>query len=131
MNNIADDRVRPMLNPPRMGELIRESMDDLGWKVTETAVRMGCRRGTLSRLLNGTAGVCKHGAGPEGHRLRHRGQLDTHAGELQVGAGASGAGRFRTQRARMARMIESCTCAAGRLSCKGTRCPVEARPEQN
>ena len=40
-----------------MGELIRESMDDVGWNVTETAAHLGCERGTLSRLLNGKAGV--------------------------------------------------------------------------
>ncbi len=32
-------------------------MDDVGWNVTETAARLGCERGTLSRLLNGRAGV--------------------------------------------------------------------------
>ena len=57
MNDIASDRVGPMRNPPHLGELIRESMDDVGWNVTETAVRLGCERGTLSRLLNGKAGV--------------------------------------------------------------------------
>ena len=57
MNNIANDRVGPMLNPPHLGELIRESMDEVGWNVTETAARLGCERGTLSRLLNGKAGV--------------------------------------------------------------------------
>ena len=46
-----------MLNPPHLGELIRESMDEVGWNVTETAARLGCERGTLSRLLNGKAGV--------------------------------------------------------------------------
>ena len=50
-------RVGPMLNPPHLGELVRESMDDVGWNVTETAARLGCERGTLSRLLNGRAGV--------------------------------------------------------------------------
>ena len=39
------------------GELIREKMDEAGWNVTETAARLGCERGTLSRLLNGRAGV--------------------------------------------------------------------------
>ena len=53
----ASDRVGPMLSPPHLGELIRESMDDVGWNVTETAARLGCERGTLSRLLNGKAGV--------------------------------------------------------------------------
>ena len=57
MNKIASERVGPMLNPPHLGELIRESMDDVGWNVTETATRLGCERGTLSRLLNGKAGV--------------------------------------------------------------------------
>ena len=53
----TNDRVGPMRNPPHLGELIRESMDDAGWNVTETAMRLGCERGTLSRLLNGKAGV--------------------------------------------------------------------------
>ena len=57
MNDVAIDRVGPMLNPPHLGELIRESMDKVGWNVTETAARLGCERGTLSRLLNGKAGV--------------------------------------------------------------------------
>ena len=57
MNDIANDRVSPMQNLPHLGELIRESMDDVGWNVTETATCLGCERGTLSRLLNGKAGV--------------------------------------------------------------------------
>ncbi len=57
MNETASDHVGPMLNPPHLGELIRESMDEVGWNVTETAERLGCERGTLSRLLNGKAGV--------------------------------------------------------------------------
>ncbi len=46
-----------MLNPPHMGELIRESMDALGWNVSKTAKHLGCDRGTLSRVLNGRTGV--------------------------------------------------------------------------
>ena len=57
MSDDDSDRVGSMLNPPHLGELIRESMDELGWNVTETASRLGCERGTLSRLLNGKAGV--------------------------------------------------------------------------
>ena len=57
MSNGEDDRVGAMRNPPHLGELIRESMDDVGWNVTETAARLGCEPGTLSRLLNGRAGV--------------------------------------------------------------------------
>ena len=49
-----------MQNPPHPGELIRESMDNVGWNVTDTAAHLGCERGTLSRLLNGKAGVSAH-----------------------------------------------------------------------
>ena len=51
------ERAGPMLNPPHPGELIRESMEEAGWSVTETSAHLGCERGTLSRLLNGKAGV--------------------------------------------------------------------------
>ena len=57
MNDVAGERVGPMLNPPHVGELIRESMEEAGWNVTGTAARLGCERVTLSRLLNGKAGV--------------------------------------------------------------------------
>ena len=57
MSDDDGDRVGSMLNPPHLGELVRESMDEVGWNVTETAGRLGCERGTLSRLLNGKAGV--------------------------------------------------------------------------
>ena len=57
MTRINDERVGPMLNPPHLGELIRESMDEAGWTVGETAARLNCERGTLSRVLNGRAGV--------------------------------------------------------------------------
>ena len=57
MSNDDDRRAAPMLNPPHLGEPIRESMEEVGWTVTETAARLGCERGTLSRLLNGKAGV--------------------------------------------------------------------------
>ena len=57
MNDSASDRVGPMLNPPHLGEPVRESMKEAGWNVTETAEHLGCERGTPSRLLNGKAGV--------------------------------------------------------------------------
>jgi len=57
MNDSDGEQVGPMPNPPHLGELIRESMDESGWTVTKTAARLGCERGTLSRLLNGKAGV--------------------------------------------------------------------------
>ena len=57
MNKFESERVGPMLNPSHLGELIRESMGEIGWSVTETAARLGCERGTLSRLLNGKVGI--------------------------------------------------------------------------
>ena len=57
MNGTGGERAGPMLNPPHLGELIRESMNEVGWNVTETAARLGCERRTLSRLLNGKGGV--------------------------------------------------------------------------
>ena len=57
MSSNDSERVSPMLNPPHLGELIHESLEEVGWNVTETATRLGCDRGTLSRLLNGKAGV--------------------------------------------------------------------------
>ncbi len=57
MNDIESNRVGPMLNPPHLGELIREGMEEVGSNVTQTAARLGCERGTLSRLLNGRTGV--------------------------------------------------------------------------
>ncbi len=57
MSDTMSERVDPMLNPPHLGELIRESMDEVGWNVTKTSAHLGCERGTLSRLLNGKAGV--------------------------------------------------------------------------
>lgn len=57
MSKANGERAGPMLNPPHLGELVRESMEEVGWNVTETATRLGCDRGTLSRLLNGRAGM--------------------------------------------------------------------------
>ena len=47
----------PMLNPAHPGEIVRECMQAEGWTVTECAVNLGVSRITLSRLLNGRAGV--------------------------------------------------------------------------
>ena len=46
-----------MQNPPHVGELIRESMDAMGWDVSETIVRLDCSLGRLLRLLSGKAGM--------------------------------------------------------------------------
>ena len=46
MNRTGGERVGAMLNPPHLGGPIRESMDEVGWSVTEKAARLGCERGT-------------------------------------------------------------------------------------
>lgn len=57
MTGTDDEHVGPMPNAPHLGEVIRESMEETGWTVGETAARLSCERGTLSRVLNGRAGV--------------------------------------------------------------------------
>ncbi len=57
LNEVAGGRVGPILNLSHPGEPVRESMNDVCWAVIGTAARPGCQRGTLSRLLNGKAGV--------------------------------------------------------------------------
>ena len=111
---LRNDRVGPMQNPPQLGELIRESMDDVGWNVTETAARLGCERGTLSRLLNGKAGVSANMAlALEDIGWGNRRTLDADAGELRACASAPGEGRRRTAHGRAARMIGSRASVAG------------------
>ena len=96
MNDIASDRVGPMQNPPHLGELIRESMADVGWNVTETAARLGCERGTLSRLLNGKAGVSANmalalediGWGTAEHWMRMQASYELAQARRQRAAGA-------------------------------------------
>lgn len=57
MHATACERAGPMLNPPHPGNLIRQNMGEVGWNVTESAACLWCGRGTVSRLLNGKAGV--------------------------------------------------------------------------
>ena len=57
MSEPEDDRVGPMLNPPHLGELIREGMNEVGWNIAELAGRLGCHRRTLSCVLDGKAGL--------------------------------------------------------------------------
>ena len=47
----------PMYNPSHPGELVRDNLEAEGWTVTECAARLDVARHTLSRLLNGHAGV--------------------------------------------------------------------------
>jgi addiction module HigA family antidote len=46
-----------MHNPPHPGEVLKDGVIDAGVSVTEFAERLGVNRVTLSRLLNGQAGV--------------------------------------------------------------------------
>ena len=83
MSTRENNRLGTMMNPPHLGELIRKSMDDVGWDVTKTAARLGCERGTLPRLLNGKAGVsAKMALALEKHRVGNRRPLDANAGQL-------------------------------------------------
>lgn len=56
-NKIAINHVGPMVNPPHLGELIHESMEEVGWNITETTTQLGCERGALSRFLNCKTGI--------------------------------------------------------------------------
>ena len=96
MKTSEDHLVTTMMNPPHLGELIRESTDEVGCNVTETAARLGCERGTLPRCS--TAGRVYP---PTWHwrsktSARDRGSLDANAGEPRTAAGATRAGRRRT-----------------------------------
>ena len=59
-------------------------MDEAGWTVGETAARVSCDRGTLSRVLNGRAGVSAKmalelkgiGWGTADHWMRKRSAAD-------------------------------------------------------
>ncbi len=82
MNSTGGERVRPMLNPPHLGELIRESMDDVGWNVTETASRLGCERDSVAPTAREGGSLGEHGARVGGSRLGHGRSLDANAGEL-------------------------------------------------
>ena len=46
-----------MLNPCHPGEILRDNPEAANLSVTEAASRLGCTRQTLSRLLNGKAGI--------------------------------------------------------------------------
>lgn len=46
-----------MLNPCHPGETLRDDVAAARLTVTEAAARLGCTRQSLSRLLNGKAGI--------------------------------------------------------------------------
>ena len=46
-----------MFDPAHPGEIIRDAIEAKGWTVAVAADRLGVPRNTLSRVLNGRAGV--------------------------------------------------------------------------
>ena len=52
MNPVLE-RANAMQNPPHLGKLVKECMDDVGWNASQTAKRLGCDRSNLSRLIRG------------------------------------------------------------------------------
>ena len=82
MNGTGGERLGVVLNPPHPGERVRENME-VGWDVTETAARLACERGILSRLLDGKADVSdEDGVGVGGPQPGHGRSQDADAGEL-------------------------------------------------
>ena len=73
-----------MNDPAHPGEIARDNMEEEGWSVTECASRLGVSRITLSRLLNGRAGVSaamalaleRIGWGTADHWVRMQGSYD-------------------------------------------------------
>ena len=73
-----------MRNPAHPGEIVREWMESKGWTVTACADQLGISRVTLSRLLNGRAGVSvatalaleRIGWGNADHWIRMQGSYD-------------------------------------------------------
>ncbi|MYZ50041.1 HigA family addiction module antitoxin [Propylenella binzhouense] len=46
-----------MKNPSHPGEILRDALDELGVSVTDAARHLAVNRVTLSRILNGKAGI--------------------------------------------------------------------------
>jgi addiction module HigA family antidote len=46
-----------MHNPPHPGEVLRDAIDGLGMTVTDFAAHIGVARSTVTRVLNGSAGI--------------------------------------------------------------------------
>ena len=78
-----------MHDPPHPGEIIRDAVRAEGWTVAEAAARLGVTRNTLSRVLNGRAGVSPRMAlALERIGWSDAGALGAYAGRLRFGPGA-------------------------------------------
>ncbi len=73
-----------MYDPPHPGELLRDAIEAKGWTVSDAASRLGVARNTLSRVLNGRAGISPRlalalerlGWSDAGHWVRMQGSYD-------------------------------------------------------
>lgn len=73
-----------MYDPPRPGDLLRDAIEAKGWTVSDAASRMEVARNTLSRVLNGRAGISPRlalalerlGWSDAGHWVRMQGSYD-------------------------------------------------------
>ncbi len=73
-----------MYDPAHPGEIIRDAIETEGWTVSDAASRLGVTRNTLSRVVNGRAGVSPRlalalerlGWSDAGHWVRMQGAYD-------------------------------------------------------
>ena len=73
-----------MYNPSHPGDILPDAIEAKGWTVSDAAVRVGVARNTLSRVLNGRAGVSPRlalalerlGWSDAGHWTRMQGAYD-------------------------------------------------------
>lgn len=73
-----------MYEPVHPGEIIRDAIEAEGWTVSDAASRLGVTRNTLSRVVNGRAGVSPRlalalerlGWSDAGHWVRMQGAYD-------------------------------------------------------
>ncbi len=73
-----------MYDPPHPGELLRDAIEAEGWTVSDAASRLGVARNTLSRVINGRAGISPRlalalerlGWSDAGHWVRMQGSYD-------------------------------------------------------
>ena len=45
------------MNPAHPSAILQDSLDEMGWSVTELSDRLGVSRSTISRLMKGRCGV--------------------------------------------------------------------------
>ena len=79
-----------MKNPPHPGELIGDTLEEFGVKITEAAKVLGITRQQLHNLIAGRSGVSAGNGSAAGKGARqHRRCLAADANELRLGADQS------------------------------------------